>query len=189
MGVRGKESGNMRDSVIVILTFVSIIVLLGSFSLYSSANQGLPCQRYAYYEYYIDYGSHETDTLQNGWIWKHVETKNNNKLRVLKQLTDLKTDKKGNILSINGISPDKNAGERWVVWEVEYISYYDDQWHFNRDEEGNLKGIWKVTESPVDKAVGLSVYIGLVIVDPLTNAPLTTPYDKGIETPELQSCC
>jgi len=175
----------LKESEIVAMTLFSVFVIIGGFTLYSSVNDGFPCQKYVSYGYYIDYGDHETDTLQSGWIHKTVERKKQDQLQVLGKLTDLKLGKKGNVLSVNGVAADKSAGERWVIWEVDYF-YGDD---FEYDEYWDIKGVWKLTESPVDRTCSYSVYIGLVKVDPLTNAPLTTPYDKGIEAPSMPTYC
>jgi len=168
----------MKDSAIVIMTVLSVFVLIGGFALYSAANQGFPCSKYAHCSLYIDYGSHENETAQSGWVYDRVESKKSNPLKVLRQHTDLKMDKKGNIISINGIAPDSSAGEKWAIWEVDY---------FTCDNEGkyNENGVWTAMDSTIEKARCWTLYIGLVCIDPVTNSPSTNPYDKGIETPYI----
>ncbi|AIZ56151.1 hypothetical protein Mpt1_c02510 [Candidatus Methanoplasma termitum] len=167
----------MKKKNIAIIVVVACIIILSSVVLYEKANEPLPGSRDPYYEYYIDYGNHETDTLQNGWIGKSTNVKN--PLFVLQELTNAIVDSDGRIISINGVAPDQNAGERWVIWKYDHMAYYDD--YSNR---------WVKMDAMPQYVFGMGTdyYLGLTQVNPVTNIPSLNPNNGGIEATQPTDC-
>ncbi|AIZ56014.1 hypothetical protein Mpt1_c01100 [Candidatus Methanoplasma termitum] len=152
--------------VLVIAGSIASIVVM--FNVLSKEQPPAPWERDPYYNYYIDYGSYETEILQNGWTGKTTEA-GQDPLLVLKELTDTTVDSEGRIISINGVAPDQSIGESWVIWKYDY----------NAEDYGNR---WVEMDSVPHYAFGegTDYYLGLTQIDPVTKTPYLNPNDGDI---------
>jgi len=88
-----EESGGypMKKKNIAIAIIIAGVIVLTSVVLYEKANEPPPWEKYSRYEYYIDYGSHVTEILKNGWVSDLAE-RGKSQLQVLQGLADVVTD-------------------------------------------------------------------------------------------------
>ncbi|WP_148305790.1 hypothetical protein [Candidatus Methanoplasma termitum] len=109
--------------------------------------------------FYIDYGN-------GGTSGQHVKPRptiatvqHDSPIDALKKVTDTEFSANGDIISINGISSDRE-GEKWVIWGVEKIGKDNERWKLLDSKLGD-----------VTYSYGGTFYLCLTSTDPITNEP------------------
>lgn len=118
------------------------------------------------YWFYLDYGSYETSELQSGWV--EGEAPYRQPLRALDSVADMTVGPEGELLSVNGITPDTDlTGERWVVWLAPFPT------------PDGLK--WIAAGTDLESLLGLyTFYIGITDFHSVTKAPINDPNTMSI---------